>query len=313
MFLFLGLSASPVFAEVVSIQANGDLFYKNEQIHISGTVETGSTGLVTIVIRDQNNDFVLLTHSEIYLDDSFEKKINVENQFVKNGSYSAKGFILDMTNAEIINFDVSLDGFPIHDGSESNNVTTDEIMNDNLNTGFADDELTNILEPIGSVNRASFLDSSKDPSYYVERYYSEPHYKSWFDKNYPGQTIEETVGYDGSLGDVKYTVKEITGTKIIQEAQASSIIDPPMTVTEDFDVVQISLVIMALGILFGIVYGVKRQADSNTRQIQLNRNILRKKILNPILESSPKEIIQTRLAKGKITLEEYDRLKSKLD
>jgi hypothetical protein len=73
MFLFLGLFASSAFAEVNSIQADDDLFYRDEQIKISGTVETGSTGLVTIVIRDQNNDFVLLTHSEIHHNDSFEK------------------------------------------------------------------------------------------------------------------------------------------------------------------------------------------------------------------------------------------------
>jgi hypothetical protein len=73
MFLFLGLFASSAFAEVNSIQADDDLFYQDEQIKISGTVETGSTGLVTIVIRDQNNDFVLLTHSEIHHNDSFEK------------------------------------------------------------------------------------------------------------------------------------------------------------------------------------------------------------------------------------------------
>ena len=190
IFLFLGLSASPAFAEVVSIQADGNLFYKGEQINILGTVETGSTGLVTIVIRDQNDDFVLLAHSEIRHDDSFEKKIEVESQFIKNGSYSAKGFILDMTYAETINFDVSLDGFPIRDDSESDTVTTGEMMNNGLIADDTGDKLTKPLESIDNVSRATLLDSSKDPSHYVERYYSEPHYKSWFDRNYPGQTIE---------------------------------------------------------------------------------------------------------------------------
>ena len=312
MFFFLGLSVSTAFAEVASIQADDNMFYKDEQIKISGTVETGSTGLVTIVIRDQNNDFVLLSHSEIRPDDSFEKKIKVENQFTENGSYSAKGFILDMTHAETITFDVLLDEFPIRDDSESGKVTTGKIMNDGLIADDADDKLTQPLGSVDNVSRAPFLDSSKDPSHYVERYYSEPHYKSWFDRNYPGQTIEETVGYARSLDDVKSTVKEIMDAKIIQEAQASSIMEPSEVIAEDFDIAQISLAIGALGILFGAAYRVKRQADSNTRQIRLNWNVIRKKILHPILGSSPKEIIQTRLAKGEITFEEYDRLKSKL-
>ena len=162
IFLFLGLSASPACAEVISIQADGNLFYKDEQIKISGTVETDSTGIVTIVIRDQNDDFVLLTHSEIHHDDSFEKKIEVENQFIKNGSYSAKGFILDMTYAETINFDVSLDGFPIRDDSESDTVTTGEMRNNDLIADDTGDKLTKPLKPIDNVSRTPFLDSSKD-------------------------------------------------------------------------------------------------------------------------------------------------------
>ena len=81
---------------------------------------------------------------------------------------------------------------------------------------------------------------------------------------------------------------------------------------DELDAAQIFLAFTALGTLFGAVYLVKRQADSNTRQILLNKNIIRKKILDPILRSNPKEIIQRRLAKGEITFEEYDRLKSKL-
>ncbi len=56
----------------------------------------------------------------------------------------------------------------------------------------------------------------------------------------------------------------------------------------------------------------KKQVDSNSKQISLNRDTIRRKIINPISGSSPKEILQTRLAKGEITLEEYDLLKSKL-
>ena len=121
------------------------------------------------------------------------------------------------------------------------------------------------------------------------------------------------MGYESSLDDVKSTVREIMDARIIPETQASSIIDPSKAVTEDFDIAQISLAVAALVILFGAVYGVKRQADCNTKQIQLNKNVIRKKILNPILRSIPKEIIQTRRAKGEITFEEYDQLKSKLN
>ena len=305
MFLFLGLFVSPVFAEVNSIQADSHLFYKDAQIKISGTVETGSTGLVTIVIHDQNGEFVLLTHSEIHHDDSFEKKINVEDQFIKHGLYSVTGFIFSMTDAATVNFGIPSSELSTDENTESNKMTTDEVL--------YDDQSAEPLETINTVRGASFLDSDKDPLYYVERYYSEPHYKSWFDRNYPGQTIEDAVGYVGNLYDTRSTVRGILDTEIIPEAQASAMLDSSNRTNDELDAVQILLAFTALGTLFGSVYLVKRQADSNTRQILLNKNIIRKKILDPILRSNPKEIIQTRLAKGEITFEEYDRLKSKLD
>ena len=41
----------------------------------------------------------------------------------------------------------------------------------------------------------SFFDPNKDPRYYVIRYYTEPEYRQWFDKNFPGETIEDKVSY----------------------------------------------------------------------------------------------------------------------
>ena len=40
----------------------------------------------------------------------------------------------------------------------------------------------------------SFVDQSKDPSYYVKRYVTEPQYKEWFDANFPDYAIWEGIG-----------------------------------------------------------------------------------------------------------------------
>ncbi len=150
MFLFLGLFANPAFAEVDSIQADGDLFYVDEQIRISGTVETGSTGLVTIVIRDQNDQFVLLAHSEIHHDNSFEKKIIFEDQLTKHGRYSATGFILNMTNAATANFEISPSEFPTGKNIESDKMVTDEILNDGLISDDYDGDKS--AEPLNAID-----------------------------------------------------------------------------------------------------------------------------------------------------------------
>ena len=293
LLLLLGLFTNPAFAEVTNLQTNNKSFYKGDQIEFLGTVENDSTDLVTIVIHDLNDEFVLLTQASIDHNNSFEKKIKIENQFTEYGSYSAIGFILNMTQGATTNFGVSLNEIPI-------------IVEEST-------KLVEPIEPVSNTNNMNFVDPSKDPYYYVERYYSEPAYKSWFDMNYPGQTIEESVGYAGNIDDTEPMIQEPIGNKIIPEAQASSITQQDQDTTNNSDIAQISLSIAALGILFGAVYGVKRQVDNNSKQISLNRYTIRKKILNPILGLDPKEIIQTRLAKGEITLEEYEKLKTKLN
>jgi len=41
-----------------------------------------------------------------------------------------------------------------------------------------------------------FPSIDKSPQYYIDRYNTEPDYKSWFDSQFPGKSIESVVGYD---------------------------------------------------------------------------------------------------------------------
>jgi len=54
--------------------------------------------------------------------------------------------------------------------------------------------------------RPSFVDETKDPQHYIDRYNNEPDYKDWFDSNYPDYTIEEAVGIPAPIpGWIKKT------------------------------------------------------------------------------------------------------------
>ena len=44
-----------------------------------------------------------------------------------------------------------------------------------------------------------FVDTSRGFDYYIDRYYNEPVYQEWFDKTFPGSTIEQAVGITSSL------------------------------------------------------------------------------------------------------------------
>ena len=312
VLLTIGILVNPVFGEVSNIQTNNEFFLNGEQIEFSGNVESKSTGLVTIVIRDLDEKFVLLTQATINHDDTFQKSVKIEERFTEYGTYTATAFILNMTKGITTKFDVLSDA-----NSKAIDVNTpiktieENIDNQTLEKGIIETEENNL--PKSKSIYPDFIDSSKNPSHYIERYYSEPTYKSWFDRNYPNMTIEEAVGYSNDFAEIKSTVQNIANNEIIPKAQASSIVKPSQTPANNADIVQISLAMAGLGILFAAVYGVKRQVDSNPRQISSSMNAIREKIIKPITRSSPRDILQVRLAKGEITIDEFEQLEKKLN
>jgi len=317
MFLLMLTTITPIFAEVSSLQTNSESFYKSDQIKFSGNVEKDSIGLVTIVIRDLNDEFVLLTQAVINPDDTFEKTIKIGDRFLEHGMYNATGFILNITKGATTNFTVSLNGVLIilneelkNEAIEENSILEDETDKQSITSEKMITESVKNIITTGQI--ANFIDSAKDPQYYIDRYYNEPFYKSWFDRNYPKLTIEEAVGQKDDIVERKSIIQEIVNKEVIPEAQASSIAEPTPQLYNNSEITQIVLAVAGLGILFGAVYGIKRQVDNNSKRISINRETIRKKIIEPIFGSNPKDILQTRLAKGEITLEEYEKIKIKL-
>ena len=76
-------------------------------------------------------------------------------------------------------------------------------------------------EPVKELGLATFVDKSKDPQSYVDRYNKEPNYKKWFDTNFSGySSIYEAVGLDEPKTETPKTETPQfgicgTGTKLI--------------------------------------------------------------------------------------------------
>lgn len=322
----------PGFAEVSELQLDKNSYSKGDFINASGTVTEDSSGLVTIVLRDPNDKFVLLSQAFIKDDDSFEKIIPITEKFEVFGSHNATAFILNMTAGKTQSFDLvssprEIIGtheleqkFPDADlvfkstaFNEPEELIKPEIIEPPPQKEKEVEKQTEVIETQNSI--ASFVDRNKDPQYYLDRYYNESVYKSWFDRNYPDLTIEEAVGYSiptQTNFDSKSDFENMT-PKIIPEAQASTISTPISNVQNNSDFAPLVLTIGGLAILFGAVYGIKRKVDTNSKSISINKNIIREKIISPIIDSNPMGIITTRLAKGEITIEEYEILKQKLE
>jgi len=330
----------PVFAEVTEMQLDQNSYQKGDSINVSGTVSEDSSGLVTIVLRDPTDKFVLLSQAIIGSDDSFDKNIPINEKFQIPGTYNATSFVLNMTAGKTQSFDFDstlsdknrdFNEDVYSDIEKMESEIIQEIDNKIIEEPqLIDSELESILE--GTENQiekeavmekqenlitknsqvADFVDPSKKPEYYLDRYYNEPIYQVWFDKNYPQLTIEEAVGYIPPTKSEMETFQNIEGPKIIPEAEALSTVPLPPN-SENSDMAQVALALGGLGILFGAVYGIKKKVDVNSKHISLNKDIIRRKIISPIIDSNPIGIIQTRLAKGEISIEEYEKLKQKLD
>jgi len=187
----------PAYAEVETIQTD-KLFYSNgDKIIFTGTVDYDSTGLVSIVIRDSNDKFVLLTQALINPDNTFERSVNSNEKFSIHGIYNATAFIVNLSEGAFTIFDYSLDGSPVSPSASN-------LKESSQGPAIITSSQTTEPEPISKI--ASFVDTTKDPQHYIDRYNNELTYKEWFDSNYPDITIEEAVGLDKIIEEPKHIV-----------------------------------------------------------------------------------------------------------
>ena len=328
--IFLISGILPVFAEVTEIQLDKQSYSKGDSINVSGAVTEDTSGLVTIVLRDPNDKFVLLSQAFIQGNDSFEKTIPINEKFQVLGAHNATAFVLNMTAGKTQSFDLTsspreiiesndlIEKFPEAELVFENNEFTEPI--DEIKPEIIEPQKPPVFESQPEIiededKTADFVDKTKDPQYYLDRYYNEPVYKSWFDRNYPEITIEEAIGYTNPTM-VDFESEQdlgIISQEIIPEAQASSISTPVPKSQNNSDLAQLGLAVGGLAVLFGAVYGIKRKVGSNSKHISINKDTLRQKIISPLIDPNPIGILQTRLAKGEITIEEYEKLKQKLE
>ena len=97
-----------------------------------------------------------------------------------------------------------------------------------------------------------------------------------------------------------------------QEA-ISVVIDPPnLDGTDSRDAALFGLALGGLAVLFTAVYGIKNKVDTNSENISKNCESIKKKMFGALLGKDPIDVINNRLARGEITVEEYNQLKKAL-
>jgi len=192
-------STIPAYAFVENLQVDKKYYVNDDEIKFSGLVGKGTTGLVTIVINDPNNEFTLLKQAFLKADETFELVINTNTKFLSEGTYNATAFVVNMTNGASIIFDYYFN----ENSVPSELIFEDNKISDNTITNQSDESQITVSENIeiikNQIETTVFPDPDKDPQYYIDRYENEPLYREWFDSNFPDQTIYEIVGIESPL------------------------------------------------------------------------------------------------------------------
>jgi len=316
--LLLVSTLTPAFAEVTSFELDKIFYTKGDQISFSGTVDEESKGLVTIVIRDSNGEFLLLTQAFIQPDNTFQRSLDTDKKFEDHGIHNATAFILDLAKGKTASFDFSQDGtlpVPSITAMKTKSETQNEpITEENNSTPHTNSE-PNLKNDESTL--ANFVDPSKDPQHYLDRYYNELAYKEWFDNNYSGLTIEEAVGLESVSSfteTIETNLENVIPDEVIPEAKAIQIVDNPFdgNNSENNEMVLLGL-IGGLAILFGAIYGIKRKVDTNSENVSKNRKSIKKKLFAALHWNSPEDVIKNRLVHGEISVKEYSALKRVLE
>lgn len=192
--ILLTIAIIPAYGEVQSFWTDKLSYIKGDTITFSGIVDDETTGLVTIVIRDSNDEFVLLTQAMINPDNTFQRSVETNKKFTVHGIYNSTAFIVNMTEGSATRFDFSIDGSPVVPSVNQQSLQDTQI---DVPQTIKTQKIKPEPEPTKQISKtASFVDPEQDSQYYLDRYYNEQAYKDWFDRNYPDITIEEAVGID---------------------------------------------------------------------------------------------------------------------
>ncbi len=190
LFLF-SLGFSPAFAVVDEITTDKSSYYDGETMYVSGTVSTDLpvTSVSVVVFDPARLTFVALAPAISNSDGSFSVAIHVGGPlWTSYGSYPVQATSENTNKETIIEYLES----PISSTPEPESQSTPEPESQST----PEPESQSTPEPTLKIP-ASFVDTTKNPQYYVDRYDNEPIYKEWFDANYSQySSIYEAVGLD---------------------------------------------------------------------------------------------------------------------
>jgi len=202
--LLIPLSFSSAFGTVEDFTTSKSVYYTDEQLSISGNVSYDpEIPFVTIqIFTPGKSNFADFNTVPVNSDGSFSTNFHVGGPtWTSDGSYSIK-----------VTYDGSMEKSIEYKKSSTTTSTTPEPSTGTSTTPEPSTGTSTIPEPSTGTSTTpeppiespfttlklqipNFPSLDESPQYYIDRYNNDADYKSWFDSQFPFNSINDIVGY----------------------------------------------------------------------------------------------------------------------
>jgi len=316
LFLFVIMVSIivPAYAEVTSLKTNKTFYIPNDKIYFTGTVSKDDfQKQINLVIHDPDKGFVLITGGFSNINDTFQIMIDtsdpdIQGKFSLKGTYNATAFITKEANGTIASFDFSPDGSPVIHPKPSTDVT--QTTQNNTQSQQSNQHQNNTQ----TSNQPSTINQTKSIQQLIEERIALAKKLQEEMQNMPNNiTLIDSL----QLGDAAVNPLD-------RSSNSNSSSNHPVTSSQK-DATQFNnlfyplIALGGVGIVVGILYGRKNHFFNKT-SIQTIKEIgsteqpsnFSDTTHDPSDDDYAMMILRNRLAKGEITIEEFNDLRDAL-
>lgn len=305
----------PVYGEVKSLKTDKTFYTKGSTIIFSGNADkTDFQKLVNIVIHDPENKFVGITGGFSDDDGAFEISVKTtdsqfQDKFALKGTYNATAFITVEGSGAVVSFDFSPDGSPVvHPQTTTEPAPNAEPKPQVQDTsgGQAQTDLTQQTSDGEKSVQERIQERIEMAKKQREALTKPPVQTAPAEKTTVNQTTNDNV--------VNNTVsKPVSQT---EEKPVTTDLNPSQFFPSSDWFVYVIAGIVGAGVIMAVIYRVKNKNKNKTKdkpeEKQEEKIETIQKIILPPEDQYPLMILKSRLAKGEITIEEFNELKDAL-
>jgi len=192
--LLIPLSFFSVFGEVEDFTTDKSLYYEGDTLYVSGNVSSdlGAPDVTIVIFNPSKSTFVTLGFATANSDGSFSATLQVGGPtWTTYGIYPIQVTSEGSSMEKSIEYSVSSTTTPQPEPkqtSEPESVSAPKLIPKSAPEHSSTFTTLKLQIP-------NFPSLDKSPQYYIDRYNNESSYKSWFDSQFPFNSINDVVGY----------------------------------------------------------------------------------------------------------------------